>query len=277
MAHKTLINGTAYEISGGKTLVNGIGYSIDKGKTLVGGTAYNISFGVSIGSLPVGNSIFLNFKGQQTEFIIVHQGKPSALYDNSCDGTWVLMKDPYTESIFHDWDLSYEDSINNYAQSIIHTDINDLVGEFDANIQSNIKQIKLPYCNGGSGNGSNWGTVYSGANGLLTKIFLLSWHEVGLPTDLPDVDEEDYDGGYIAIDGAKLDYFIFGLGTDANNRRKAKGTHGYYSAWWLRTPNKWFSDVMYNVSDDGKFEDASTYQEYSYVRPAFILNPSTTI
>lgn len=45
MAHKTLIGGTAYEITGGKTLVNGTAYSIDKGKTLVGGTAYEIGFG----------------------------------------------------------------------------------------------------------------------------------------------------------------------------------------------------------------------------------------
>lgn len=44
MAHKTLIGGTAYEISGGKTLVNGTAYSIKNGKTLVGGTAYEIAF-----------------------------------------------------------------------------------------------------------------------------------------------------------------------------------------------------------------------------------------
>lgn len=44
MAHKTLIGGTAYEISGGKTLVNGTAYSINKGKTLVGGTAYEVGF-----------------------------------------------------------------------------------------------------------------------------------------------------------------------------------------------------------------------------------------
>ena len=44
MGHKTLIGGTAYEISGGKTLVGGTAYSIDKGKTMVGGTAYEIAF-----------------------------------------------------------------------------------------------------------------------------------------------------------------------------------------------------------------------------------------
>lgn len=44
MASKTLIGGTAYEISGGKTLVNGTAYSIKNGKTLVGGTAYEVGF-----------------------------------------------------------------------------------------------------------------------------------------------------------------------------------------------------------------------------------------
>ncbi len=42
MAHKTLIGGTAYEITGGKTLVGGTAYKIEKGKTLIGGTGYTI-------------------------------------------------------------------------------------------------------------------------------------------------------------------------------------------------------------------------------------------
>lgn len=45
MAHKTLVGGTAYEISGGKCLVGGTAYSIQKGRTLVGGTGYDVSFG----------------------------------------------------------------------------------------------------------------------------------------------------------------------------------------------------------------------------------------
>lgn len=48
MAHKTLIGGTAYTISGGKTLVDGTAYSIKSGKTLVGGTAYEVGFGSSV-------------------------------------------------------------------------------------------------------------------------------------------------------------------------------------------------------------------------------------
>lgn len=43
-AHKTLINGTAYTIKGGKCMVNGTVYNILKGRTLIGGTGYDITF-----------------------------------------------------------------------------------------------------------------------------------------------------------------------------------------------------------------------------------------
>ena len=51
MAHKTLIGGTSYDISGGKTLVNGTSYNIAGGKTLVNGVGYDISFGVDLAAL----------------------------------------------------------------------------------------------------------------------------------------------------------------------------------------------------------------------------------
>ena len=43
-AHKTLINGTAYTVKGGKCMVNGTVYNILKGRTLIGGTGYDITF-----------------------------------------------------------------------------------------------------------------------------------------------------------------------------------------------------------------------------------------
>lgn len=41
---KTLVNGTAYDVKGGKCLVNGTAYSIKKGRTLINGTGYDITF-----------------------------------------------------------------------------------------------------------------------------------------------------------------------------------------------------------------------------------------
>ena len=61
MAHKTLINGTAYEVTGGKCLVNGTSYDIKKGRTLIGGTGYDITFGPV---MPVkGDLITMNLDG----------------------------------------------------------------------------------------------------------------------------------------------------------------------------------------------------------------------
>ena len=44
MSHKTLVNGTAYEVKGGKCLVNGTSYNIKKGRTLINGTGEDIVF-----------------------------------------------------------------------------------------------------------------------------------------------------------------------------------------------------------------------------------------
>ena len=52
MAHKALIGGTAYNISGGKSLVSGTSYNIKGGKILIGGTGYSISFGSGGGGEP---------------------------------------------------------------------------------------------------------------------------------------------------------------------------------------------------------------------------------
>lgn len=43
-AHKTLINGTAYEVNDGKCMVGGTVYNILKGRTLIGGTGYDVTF-----------------------------------------------------------------------------------------------------------------------------------------------------------------------------------------------------------------------------------------
>ena len=63
MAHKTLVNGTVYEVIGGKCLVNGTSYDIKKGRTLIGGTGYDITFPSAV-TMPVkGDLITMNLDG----------------------------------------------------------------------------------------------------------------------------------------------------------------------------------------------------------------------
>ena len=63
MSHKTLVNGTVYEVKGGKCLVNGTRYDIKKGRTLIGGTGYDITFAPPLVMPVKGDIITMNLDG----------------------------------------------------------------------------------------------------------------------------------------------------------------------------------------------------------------------
>lgn len=156
-------------------------------------------------SLAVGSSVYCNVNGTKTEFIVVHQGKPSSLYDDSCNGTWLLMKDIYEN---RQWNSS---DVNNLENSTIQSYLNGtFLNLFDSNIKDAIKQVKIPYRKNGSG-----GTNQSGANGLSCKIFLLSGYEVGWTSS---------DSQYFPQDGAKLDYFTASSGGKSKRIAKLNGS-----------------------------------------------------
>lgn len=158
---------------------------------------------VLLSTKAVGSTVKLKVDGALKEFLVVHQGKPSSIYDDSCNGTWLLMKDCYVSRAWH------SSNVNKYESSDINTYLNNtFLKLLDSNIQDAIKQVKIPYRqNGGSG-----GTDRNGANGLSTKIFLLSGYEVGFTTS---------DNSYFPVDGAKLSYFESGTGSSALNKRIA--------------------------------------------------------
>ena len=208
---------------------------------------------VKLGTKAVGSVLKLNLNGSPKNFIVVHQGKPSSLYDDSCDGTWLLMQDIYST---RQWDGSN----NDYKNSDIHSWLNGtFLNLFDANIREAIKQVKIPYHNGtGSG-----GSVASGANGLSCKIFLPSGYELGWTKS---------DNSYFPQDGAKLDYFTAGTGSAANNKRIAK-YNGSATFWWTRSPYTGGSGGVWIVSSDGGYNNGWCGGAGG-VRPAFVL-PST--
>ena len=208
---------------------------------------------VKLGTKAVGSVLKLNLNGSPKNFIVVHQGKPSSLYDDSCDGTWVLMQDIHST---RQWDGSN----NDYKNSDIHSWLNGtFLNLFDANIREAIKQVKIPYHNGTGSSGS----VASGANGLSCKIFLLSGYELGWTTG---------DNPYFPVDGAKLDYFTAGTGSAANQKRIAK-YNGSATYWWARSPRTGGSSLVWYVYSDGDYLNR-WFSSTNGVRPAFVL-PST--
>lgn len=203
-----------------------------------------------LGSKAVGSIVKLKVGGVAKEFIVVHQGKPSSIYDDSCDGTWLLMKDVYENRKWH------SSNVNKYESSDIHAYLNStFLNLFESNIRDVIKQVKIPYRSGG-GSG---GTDQSGANGLPCKVFLLSGYEVGWTTS---------DNGYFPENGAKLSYFESGTGSSANNKRIAK-LNGSAAFWWLRSATGGTSSVWGVLSNGGYSSD---YASSSYgIRPCIIL------
>lgn len=211
---------------------------------------------VLLSTKAVGSTVKLKVNGTAKEFIVVHQGKPSSLYDNSCDGTWLLMKDIYENRQWHN------SNVNNLENSTIHSYLNGtFLNLFESNIRDAIKQVKLPYRkNGGSG-----GSDQSGANGLLCKIFLLSGYEIGFTTS---------DNPYFPVDGAKLSYFESGTGTSANNKRIAN-LNGSAAYWWLRSPCTDDTGGEWLVDTNGSYRNIDASDSYG-IRPALIL-PSTLL
>ena len=211
---------------------------------------------VLLSTKAVGSTVKLKVNGTAKEFIVVHQGKPSSLYDDSCNGTWLLMKDIYENRVWQ------SGNINKYESSDIHTYLNNtFLNLFESNIRDAIKQVKIPYRkNGGSG-----GTDQSGANGLSAKIFLLSGYEVGWTTS-------DY--SYFPVDGAKLSYFESGTGTSANNKRIAN-LNGSAAVWWLRSPYTLSTSYVWDVLASGSCNGDFASSSYG-IRPALIL-PSTLL
>lgn len=212
--------------------------------------------GAAAGSLAVGSSVFTNVNGTKTEFLVVHQGKPSSLYDDSCDGTWLLMKDIYEN---RQWNSS---NVNNLENSTIQSYLNGtFLNLFDSNIKDVVKQVKIPYRkNGGSG-----GTDQSGANGLSAKIFLLSGYEVGWTSS---------DNQYFPHDGAKLDCFTASSGGNSKRIANFNGSPAY---WWLRSPSTHNTyDVGY-VTSNGACGNRGTASSSYGIRPAFILPSETKI
>ena len=150
-----------------------------------------------IGTLAVGSIVKIKVGGVLTDFLVVHQGLPGSMYDSSCNGTWLLMKDCYEPRQWHSSD------VNDYAGSDMNIYLNsDFMNKIDDGVRPHIKQVKIPYRPGGGTSMS----VNSGANGLLCNVFLLGGNEVGWNSSKSPC---------LPQDGAKLAYFEDGDSTSA--------------------------------------------------------------
>ena len=209
---------------------------------------------VTLSSKAIGSTIKLKVNGSAKDFIVVHQGKPSSVYDDSCNGTWLLMKDIYENRAWH------SSNTNDYANSTIHSYLNStFLNLFESNIKNAIKQVKLPYRKG-SGTST---TVTSGSNGLSAKIFLLS------------ATETSFSFSYMPSgEGAELAYFKGCADNSSDSKRVAKLNESA-TGWWLRSPRCGYFSYALGVGSGGDWGYNDCSNSYG-IRPALIL-PSTLL
>ena len=209
---------------------------------------------VTLSSKAIGSTIKLKVNGSAKDFIVVHQGKPSSVYDDSCNGTWLLMKDIYENRQWH------SSNTNDYANSTIHSYLNStFLNLFESNIKNAIKQVKLPYRKG-SGTST---TVTSGSNGLSAKIFLLSATETSFNFSTMPSGE-----------GAELAYFK-GCADNSSDSKRVAYLNGSATNWWLRSPVCSNFGGALCVDSNGDWGGRSCSVSYG-IRPALIL-PSTLL
>lgn len=205
---------------------------------------------VLLGTKAVGSTIKLNVNGAAKEFIVVHQGKPGSQYDDSCNGTWLLMKDLYIKMAFDKGNSS------KYMNSDVHIYLNStFLGLLETDIQNAIKQVTIP-CTISTGTQVN-------ASSLSTKIFLLSGYEAGWTSSGNKNCPEE---------GAKLDYFTE---SSAGNSKRIATLNGTNTDWWLRSPSTGSNSVGWYVKADGSFYYMNSNISRG-IRPALVL-PSTLL
>ena len=212
-----------------------------------------------LGDKAVGDIVKIKEDGVAVNYLIVHKGKPSDMYDDSCDGIYVLREEIHSNQV---WEGTSSSSYNDYENSDINIWLNNtFLNTIDEKIRAEIKTVKIPFK---KGKGSASTGVYSGANGLSCKAFLLSGYEVGYSTS---------DNQYMPIDGVKLSAF-----SDSSSRIAKLG--GTAAKWWLRSPHTSADTAtgVFFVGVNGVYNGSYDpfYNSYG-IRPTFILPTSLLV
>lgn len=236
MAHKTLISGTGYDVSGGREMIGGTGYAKKKGRVLVNGTGYDIPFsiGIPLSTVALGDILMLNENGSPVPFYVCKHDYESGL--NGAGRTLVVRKDCYDMRVFSNRN-------NAYAGSALDSWLcNTYLKLLDADIQAAIGTTKFYYT---PGNGNT--TMVT----LQRAVFQLSVTELGKTGNNANIE-----GNVLPI--ASMLQIAY--------------RNGSAVAQWTRTPYKPDIYRVYLITASNRLDAVSYTTEFEAgSRPAFTL------
>lgn len=162
----------------------------------------------TLGEQAVGSTIKFSVNGALTEFLVLHQGKPSEGYDASCDGTWVQTKNALESGMAFG-------STTDYATSSVNQSLAEFVNTIDSRVLPYIHTVTLNY---------DMLLGSSSPKTVTAKAFLLSFYEAGLRGLY----------GYVPNDGTVALQYYTPEGAGSNSKRIVTYS-GIPTGWWTRT------------------------------------------
>lgn len=245
--HKTLIDGTGYEIKSGRVLIAGTGYDIKKGRTLIDGTGYDIKFSVPVGELDEGSIIKINESGSPVEFYVAKHNYESGL--NGVGRTLVVRKNCCDDLvIYSEGQGNYYTGDPNYKNSALRTWLNTTYySKLDSFVQQIISTTKYPCIN------SQYDSTAFDEN----RVFTLSLSEFGYTHT---------SGEYAApVEGTALPIASI---------LRAATYKGGACEQWTRTRALQYSEVYYLKTSGDYTHTGPAYDRKKGARPVFTL-PAT--
>ena len=206
----------------------------------------------TLGTKAIGDIVKIYENGVYADYIVIHRGIPdpgSGIYDNNCNGTWLLRKECVTKM---QWNST---NWNSYPNSTIHTWLNnDFYNRFDSVTKNAIKQITLKIAQG---------QTFDPLLSLSTKVFLLDANEVGVVGD----------SAIPKVVGSLLSYFISD-DTDVNAARNRRIAYYNNSAtdWWTRSRSYGTDETVFYINYNGIKRNGVPNSDILGIRPAIILS-----
>lgn len=242
---------------------------IERGRVcLEDGSVKDIMFGTPINELPVGTIVRLG--SVQESYRIVHQGNPNpSMYNVSGSDTWLWRR---SRTKIMNFDSENNDFENSDILAYLNDEQNGFLSTLSPELRAIIREVRIPYMQGKF----TAGTIKSGNDGLLTRVFLLSCNEIGIDY----ANQSDSDKAFKNI-GAKLDYFPYAEEENeaARRIRKAESMSAVdFYGWWTRHPYNHDSGVYhvnYEGYTHGNFVDTSSYKIGAV--PAFVVDGDTLV
>ena len=224
MAHKTLISGTAYSVTGGRELIGGTGYGCKAGKTLIGGTAFDVPFSkdVPLSTVTPGAILMLNESGSDAQFSVAKHDYEADL--NGVGLTLIVKKGIYGPATA----FGTSETRNSYVSSVINEKLKTYASTvIDERIREVIRTTKIPVTKGNTDQKIDTEKII-----MDTKCFILSCTELGYAsntsifnvegTKLPNAEELRIAGQWTRTPYLRSTYDAFYVKDDLN------GTTGLY-------------------------------------------------